>query len=159
MNDVATALKVRQQMLIRRPAAEVFNAMVDPAVTTRVWFSRSSGPLAPNAHVRWTWEMYGGDADVDVRRFEPGRRLVFDWSNAGGTRVDCQFEPRGDDATMMIIEVTGFAGPDACALAIDSSGGFAFLLAALKALLEHGIELNLVPDKAPEAHVPGWRPR
>lgn len=30
-------------MLIRRPAAEVYAAFVDPAVTTRFWFSASSG--------------------------------------------------------------------------------------------------------------------
>jgi hypothetical protein len=34
-------------MLIRRPVEEVFNAFVDPTVTTRFWFSRSSGQLAP----------------------------------------------------------------------------------------------------------------
>jgi hypothetical protein len=36
---------------------------------------------------------------------------------------------------------------------IDSTGGFSFLLADLKAFLEHGIELKLVKDHAPEAHV------
>jgi len=32
-------------MLIRRPVAEVFEAFVDPAITTRFWFTRSSGRL------------------------------------------------------------------------------------------------------------------
>ena len=36
---------VTATMLIRRPAAEVYAAFVDPAVTTRFWFSRASGPL------------------------------------------------------------------------------------------------------------------
>ena len=35
--------------------------------------------------------------------------------------------------------------------AIDSTGGFSFLLAGLKAFLEHGIELSLVADHAPDS--------
>jgi len=34
--------------------------------------------------------------------------------------------------------------------AIDSSQGFALVLAGLKALLEHGIRLNLVSDRFPK---------
>jgi len=158
MTDVKTAVKVHQQMLIRRPAEEVFRAIVDPAITTRFWFSKSSGALEPGKHVRWDWEMYGGGAEVDVREVVPNRRLVTDWDGAGGTRIVWTFEPRGE-TTMLTIEVTGFKGEDACEQAIDSSGGFAFVLAGLKALLEHGVELNVVPDKAPEAHVEGWRGR
>jgi hypothetical protein len=60
---------------------------------------------------------------------------------------------------MMTIGVTGFKGADACAHAIDAAGGFAFVLAGVKALLEHGVELNVVPDKAPEHHVRGWKGR
>jgi uncharacterized protein YndB with AHSA1/START domain len=35
------------EMLIRRPVAEVFEAFVDPAVTSRFWFSEGSGRLEP----------------------------------------------------------------------------------------------------------------
>jgi uncharacterized protein YndB with AHSA1/START domain len=120
MPETMTAPKVHQQMLIRAPAEEVFRAMTDPAVTRRFWFSRGSGPLGPGATVRWDWEMYGGSADVEVVRFEPPRRLTFDWSGGGGTRVDCRFEPR-DGGTMAVFDITGFTGPDACDQAVDSS--------------------------------------
>ena len=49
----------RATMLIRRPVEEVFNAFVDPTVTTRFWFSRSSGQLAPGKTVTWYWDQYG----------------------------------------------------------------------------------------------------
>ena len=42
-----SAIEARAEMLIRRPAAEVFAAFVDPAVTTRIWFTKSSGRLEP----------------------------------------------------------------------------------------------------------------
>ncbi|MEV1167923.1 hypothetical protein [Nonomuraea sp. NPDC049784] len=37
-------------MLIRRPPAEVFQAFADPDVTTRFWFTKSTGKLTPGAH-------------------------------------------------------------------------------------------------------------
>lgn len=37
------------------------------------------------------------------------------------------------------------------AQALDSMGGFTFVLAGLKAFLEHGIVLNLVADHNPDA--------
>ena len=40
---------VQTQMLVRRPIEEVFNSFVDPAVTTRFWFTGSSGKLEPGA--------------------------------------------------------------------------------------------------------------
>ena len=42
---------VRVQMRIRRPVREVFAAFVDPAITTRFWFTKSSGPLVQGAEV------------------------------------------------------------------------------------------------------------
>jgi hypothetical protein len=36
--------------------------------------------------------------------------------------------------------------------AINSMGGFSFLLAGLKALLEHNVVLNLSADHDPDAH-------
>jgi uncharacterized protein YndB with AHSA1/START domain len=34
----------RVGMLIRGPARDVFAALTDPALTTRFWFTKSSGP-------------------------------------------------------------------------------------------------------------------
>jgi len=56
----------RATMLIRRPVEEVFNAFVDPTVTTRFWFSRSSGKLAPGKTVTWYWDQYGVSGEVTV---------------------------------------------------------------------------------------------
>jgi uncharacterized protein YndB with AHSA1/START domain len=50
---------VKVGMLIRRPPDEVFQAFVDPAVTTRFWFTRSSGKMTPGASIRWEWEVQG----------------------------------------------------------------------------------------------------
>jgi hypothetical protein len=46
----------------------------------------------------------------------------------------------------------GFPGTEAETVqhALDSTEGFAFLLAGAKALLEHNVKLNLVPDRFPD---------
>lgn len=143
---------VRVGMLIRRPATEVFQAFVDPAVTTRFWFTKSSGKLTPGAKVRWDWEMYGVGADVIVHEVEDDRRLVFQWDNADATTVEMRFTPLRDEGTYVQVTETGLSGTgdEIAAYLADSTGGFTNVLCALKALLEHGVELTVVLDHAPE---------
>ena len=45
-------------MLIRKPVADVFEAIVNPEITTQFWFTSSSGRLAVGQPIRWDWEMY-----------------------------------------------------------------------------------------------------
>jgi uncharacterized protein YndB with AHSA1/START domain len=37
----------------------VFEAFVNPDITTTFWFTRSSGRLEAGKQVEWDWEMYG----------------------------------------------------------------------------------------------------
>lgn len=143
----------RTHMLIRKPVATVFQAFVDPAITSRFWFSRGSGRLVPNTEVTWYWDMYGASARVKVIAVEQNRRILIEWP----TPVEWVFAPRSADAadaTFVTITASGFGGTDdeQVAKAIDSMGGFSFLLAGCKAFLEHGIELELVRDHNPDAH-------
>lgn len=143
-------LIVTAQMLIRKPAAEVYAAFIDPAVTTNFWFTKSSGSLEPGASIRWDWEMYGVGTDVRVLALEPSQRILIEWDDPP-TPVEWQFQPRPDGTTLVKISTSGFQGtPDEIVeKAIDSKGGFSMVLAGLKAYLEHGIRLNLVADHHP----------
>ena len=142
-------------MLVRRPLDEVFNAFVDPTITTRFWFTRSSGKLEPGAKVTWEWEMYGASAEVHVKAIEHPSRILIEWGEPS-TTVEWQFTSLGAEATLIQISNTGFQGTEeeVLGMALDSMGGFSLVLAALKAWLEHGIALDLVADRDPEAHVP-----
>ena len=46
---------VETQMLIRKPLAIVFEAFIDPEVTTKFWFTRSTGKLEAGKTVTWFW--------------------------------------------------------------------------------------------------------
>jgi uncharacterized protein YndB with AHSA1/START domain len=144
----------KTEMLIRKPAEEVFQAFVDPAITTRFWFTRSSGPLEPRKTVCWEWEMYGVSTPVVVKAIEKNRRILIDWDEPP-TQVEWLFSPRADGTTFVTITSSGFGGSDdeVVSKALDSMGGFSFVLAGAKALLEYEVELNLVPDHAPDMHV------
>ncbi|TMV52283.1 polyketide cyclase [Paenibacillus mesophilus] len=142
---------VKTEMLIRKPVDIVFEAFIDPAITTKFWFTRSSGRLEAGKRVQWDWEMYGASADVDVLEIEENKRIVIDF----GTTVEWTFAPRGENETFVSITTSGFTGDgdDIVKQAMDSTEGFTIVLCGLKALLEHDIVLNLVSDKAPDAHV------
>jgi uncharacterized protein YndB with AHSA1/START domain len=160
--DLTTSPVADTAMLVRRSPEAVFEAFADPAVTTKFWFSKSSGRLEPGARVRWDWEMYGAHADVVVREFDYGRRILMDWGDeaSGFTQVEWTFEPKGE-ATFLRVVNSGFrgTGDEQVAAALDSLGGFSLVLAAAKAWLEHGINLELIADRHPGAVVAGWAGR
>lgn len=71
------SLTVEVQMLIRKPVTLVYQAMLDPAITTKFWFTKSSGPLQEEKTVTWTWEMYGASVDVLVKKILPNKKSPF----------------------------------------------------------------------------------
>src|SRR5262249_32424786 len=76
---LGTAPSAAVGMLIRRPPATAFDALADPAVTTRFWYTKSTGPMTEGAELTWAWEMYGASAAVRVLEVEPGRRIRYAW--------------------------------------------------------------------------------
>jgi uncharacterized protein YndB with AHSA1/START domain len=84
---------------------------------------------------------------------EPNRRIVIEWPAYNSpSRVEWLFTDRADGTTFVEISDSGFtgSGDDVVEYAKSSTEGFALVLAGLKALLEHGIQLNLVGDRFPK---------
>jgi uncharacterized protein YndB with AHSA1/START domain len=149
--SITRAPVVRTGMLVRRPVGDVFEAFVDPGVTTKFWFTRGSARLEPGKRVQWDWEMYGISVPVTVKALEPNERILIEWAGRGGpTTVEWTFTPC-EDGTFVSITNSGFegSGDELVQMAADSSQGFSLVLAGLKALLEHDIRLNLVADRFP----------
>lgn len=145
-------------MLIRRPVADVFEAFVNPDITTKFWFTKSSGRIEAGQQVRWDWDMYGISIPVTAKTIEPNRRIVIEWPGySGPTTVEWMFAPQPDGTTFVSITEAGFTGDgdELVKQVTDSTQGFSLVLAGLKALLEHNVRLNLVADRYPtgiEAH-------
>ena len=64
-------------MLIRQPVADVFGAFIDPGITIRFWFTKSSGRLEAGKQITWEWEMYDASTRVTAKIVE------FTWTLAG----------------------------------------------------------------------------
>lgn len=142
-------------MLIRRPVAEVFEAIVDPAITTKFWFTHASGRLDGGKEVRWEWRMYGVSTTVRADEIIPNEKIVMRWSDPP-TTVVWTFAPMPGDATFLEVRNFGFAGngDDQVKEAVGSTGGFTLVLAGAKAWLEQGLTLGLIGDRHPKG-VPG----
>jgi uncharacterized protein YndB with AHSA1/START domain len=143
----------KAEMLIRKPVAEVFEAFMNPEITTKFWFTKSSGRLEAGKQVTWSWEMYNASSHVTVKDVEQNKRILIEWSGYGSPNtVEWIFTPYGNDATFVRITNSGFSGDgdELVKQALDSTGGFTWVLAGLKAYFEHNIMLNLIADRFPK---------
>lgn len=142
----------KAEMLMRKGIEEVFDAFINPEVTTKIWFTKSSGKLETGKYVEWIWEMYNHSVNVHVLEIVPHQKIKINWGNyetpsvvewtfkemKNGTFVSITNEIATSDAEKLIADVR------------DSTEGFSLVLANLKAYLEHGIQLNLVADRFPK---------
>ena len=139
----------RAELLIRRPVAEVFRAFIDPDVITKFWFDTSSGRLESGKTVRWQWDRCDAAVEVRVKAVKPNERILIEWGDEDATTVEWSFTRRSERTTYVSVVNSGFSGSgdEIVHQALDSAGGFALVLAAAKAYLEHGISLNIVADR------------
>ena len=138
------------QMLVWKPIAETFNAFIDPSITSKFWFARSSGPLEAGKTVNWEWEVNNISARVNVEEIIDGKLIKLDW---GGPipKLEIEFKTYGDHATLVIIRNYNekiMAGKIINEI-IENTSDLTSVLDGLKAYLEHNIKLNLIADKVP----------
>lgn len=138
------------QMLIRKPAEEVFHAFIEPEVTKNFWFTKGSGRLEINKSVIWVWEMYNASVTITPKEIEKNEKIVFEWGEPSRL-VEIKFLQMSGESTYVTIIESGYdkTGEELLAVIKDSTGGFTTVLDGLKAFLEHGINLNLIADKYP----------
>ncbi len=139
-------------MLIRKPAAEVFEALINPDITTKFWFTKSSGRLEAGKPVQWSWEMYDVSVQVIAKIIEPNERIVIEWPGYSGlTTVEWKFTSH-EDGTFVSVTESGWtgSGDELLKFVADSTQGFTLMLAGLKAFLEHNVQLNLTADRYPK---------
>lgn len=142
---------VEVQMLIRKPVSQVFQAFIDPAITTNFWFTKSSGQLEVGKIVKWEWEMYGVSDNVLTKKIITNKLISTEWGDPA-TIVDYEFTALTNEMTYVVIKNYGFnlTGDELIQAIKDNTGGFTTVLDGLKAYLEHNIKLNLIGDKYPK---------
>lgn len=140
---------VQAQMLIRKPIQEVFEAFINPEITTNFWFTKSTGKLEEGKTIIWEWEMYNAKSEVKVLQIIPNRLIKTGWG-LFSNNVDYEFKEM-EKGTLVIIKSYGYSekGDELLSVINDNTGGFTTVLDGCKAYLEHGINLKLIEDKFP----------
>jgi uncharacterized protein YndB with AHSA1/START domain len=145
-------LKFKVFARVGRPVHEVFEAVADPAKLSRYFTTGGAkGRIEQGATVTWDFHDFPGAFPVEVVEVVPDSKIVLRWAaREGDSPADYQtttmmtFAPLdGDTRTLVEIEEGGWRENEA---ALQSSYGncmgWSQMLAALKAWVEHGINLR-----------------
>jgi uncharacterized protein YndB with AHSA1/START domain len=145
-------LKFRVFAHVSRPVHEVFEAVADPDKLSAYFTTGGArGRLEAGQTVEWDFHDFPGAFPVEVVEVVPDERIVLRWGAnevegpAGyKTEVTMTFTPLdGDTRTKIEIAEEGWrdtqAGLDA---SYGNCMGWAQMLSALKAWVEHGINLR-----------------
>lgn len=136
-------------IIVGKPPAEVFEAVADPRILSRYFTTGGAlGRMESGATVTWDFADFPGAFPVRVIEAEKPERIVFRWGSDAGdsheTEVAFVFEPL-DEGRRTKVTVTESGWPDNAAAQADAFGkcmGWSQMLAAMKAWLEHGINLR-----------------
>ncbi len=145
---------------IAKPVGEVFEGVVNPDQLSRYFTTGGAkGRLKPGATVTWDFADFPGAFPVEVVEVEQNKRIVLRWeANEGApsdgdeavmagagysTTVTMEFASLDDGRTLVTISEQGWretaGGLQAC---LGNCQGWTGMLCAMKAWLEHGINLR-----------------
>lgn len=136
---------------VARPCAEVYEAVADPEQLSRYFTTGGArGRLEAGADVTWDFADFPGRFPVTVLESDPPRRLVIQWGGeatmdpAARTTTTFEFEPIDDDSRTLVTITEASWQPTAAgaAAAFGNCEGWTSMLNALRAWVEHGINLR-----------------
>jgi uncharacterized protein YndB with AHSA1/START domain len=137
--------KFQVSLKIRKPVAEVYDAVVDSKKLSGYFVETSTAPLIQGTTVKWKFAEVPDAFDVIVREAVPNERVVLEW--AGGhtynTAVEMDFKPIDEGNTTLQISEGGWRlEKDEIQLPCGNAGGWMHMLCSLKAYLEYGVNLR-----------------
>jgi uncharacterized protein YndB with AHSA1/START domain len=93
-------------VLLRKPISEVFEAFIDPEITTKFWFSKSSGKLEEGKSIDWVWEMYGNNTvTVKVLSLLANESIVVQWGDDEKAKAEWEFNDLSESKTFVTITI------------------------------------------------------
>lgn len=139
--------RIRVSGRIDKPVHEVFEAVADPAKLSGYFTTGGAqGRLETGATVTWDFADFPGAFPVKVIEVVADSRIVLKWGSPEEGRentVTMTFEQLDDGRTLVTISEAGWSdtqkGIDS---AIGNTEGWTGMLCAMKAWLEHGINLR-----------------
>lgn len=151
MKEVVNLAK--SELGIRKPVKQVFEAFINPEITTKFWYTHSTGKLKEGVTIQWEWEMYNLVIPINVLEIIENQKILIEWGEGmHKSTVVWEFNSVNDNLTFLTIKNYDFqgSGDELLSQIRDSTKGFTFVLSGLKAWLEHQIQLRLVEDAFPK---------
>jgi uncharacterized protein YndB with AHSA1/START domain len=135
---------------IARPVAEVYESIADPEQLSRYFTTGGArGRLEAGATVTWDFHDFPGAFPVEVVEATPPHRIVIRWggedtTDAAGTTTTFELAALDDGARTLvtITEASWRPTPGGARSAFGNCSGWTGMLGAMKAWLEHGINLR-----------------
>jgi uncharacterized protein YndB with AHSA1/START domain len=140
-------LKFEVQAKIRKPVADVFDAVYAPKKLSGYFTTGgASGPLDEGGTVTWAFADHPGSFPVQVKKVVRNRLIVLEWEAGDrgyNTRVEMSFEPLDAGSTLVRIAESGWRETQQ---GLDSSynncQGWMQMACCLKVYLESGTNLR-----------------
>ena len=133
---------------ISKKIDEVFETVVNPDTLSKFFTTGGAkGRLATGAEVVWDFHDFPGAFPVRVQEVIPNERIVLQWEAEGNpgswTTVTMTFQPLEEGRTLVRISEYGWPdteiGLKGC---LGNCEGWTGMLCAMKAWMEHGINLR-----------------
>lgn len=131
-----------------RPVDEVFEAVADPESLSRFFTTGGAkGRLEPGAEVTWDFHDFPGAFPVLVQEVIPNQKIVLQWEATQDpsiwTTITMTFQALEDGRTLVRISEYGWPATEAgLKSSFGNCEGWTGMLCAMKAWLEHGINLR-----------------
>ncbi len=139
-------LKFEVSGRISKPVDEVFEAVVNPGHLSQYFTTGGAkGRLETGTTVTWDFHDFPGAFPVEIVEVEKNKRIILKWDSPDGymTTVTMRFESLEDGRTLVSIAEEGWRDdPSGRKNSYGNCMGWAQMLCAMKAWLEHGINLR-----------------
>ena len=140
-------LKFEVYAKIRKPIAEVFDAIYNPKKLSGYFTTGgASGPLDEGKSVTWEFADHPGAFPVFIKQVIKNQKIVLEWDNTEGSnnRVEIGFETLDKNSTLVKIKESGWKKEDQKSLdaSYGNCMGWMQMLCCLKVYVEYGKNLR-----------------
>jgi len=135
--------QITAKMIIRKPASEVIEAIVDPQKIGNYWFSSSSDRWEQSKSITLRYDEYDAEGVIDVLEVQENKKIVFSWGGETGeeTVVTITLKELDTENTVIEVKESGLQehDPEVVNKMLGQKEGWVYTLTCLKAYLEYGI--------------------
>ena len=134
---------VTTKLQIRKPAKEVFKAIVNPEEIGNYWFSTSSERWEQGKAIILRYDEYNAEGTINVLEVQENKEIVFSWGAESGGETVVTITLKEVEPTITVIEVKEVGlnenDPEIVNKMLGQKEGWVYTLTCLKAYLENDI--------------------